>query len=215
MNLAVKSGAMLARSAARGYRVVSYDELRTKATVVARSLLERYRGQSKHIVIAPILMGGGLPARLILDALAPFGIVGAVVPCQLQRYLGVARAGQAHILTPLPRRRIAGEIVVGVDDLVDGGETLRAFCAHATAQGAGRVDTAVLYAKPHSNLAPGHCAEKGVTQWLVLPGEEHDFMQHLASKDEAVRALPADETRAYFEELGMGGHIVSEWLALQ
>jgi hypoxanthine phosphoribosyltransferase len=211
----VKSGVELAQSATKGYRVVSYDELRTKASLVAGSLLERYRGHSGGIVISPILMGGGLPARLILDTLAPFGIVRAVVPCQVSRYTGVAQAGAAKILTSLPRSRVGGVVVVGVDDLVDGGETLRAFCAHASAQGAAIVDTAVLFEKPRSTFVPGHSAEKGVTQWLVLPGEEHDFMHELTHMDKSVGGLSRSGQHAYFVRLGLSAHVVSEWLALQ
>ena len=202
-------------SGRHGYRVVTYDELRLKASQVARSLRERYSGRDGGIVIAPILMGGGMPARLILDALAGCDLVRGIVPCQIARYAGIGRGGRANMLLSLSRSRVAGRLVVGVDDLADGGETLRVFNAHAIAQGALEVDTAVIFSKPGTSFTPGHVAETGVTQWLVMPGEENAFMTEVYRGDREVASMAPRDLQNYFEVLGMPVRAVLDWLAMQ
>jgi hypoxanthine phosphoribosyltransferase len=159
--------------------------------------------------------GGGLPARLIVDALLGFGIVRAVVPCQIRRYSGVERGGATKVTLALDKRRVRGEVVIGVDDMVDGGQTLAAFRAHGLDQGASEVDTAVIYVKPGSIEAPGFFAEDGVRQWLVMPGEELDFMSELVRTDSEVRRLSASEARLYFEALGFAHDTVADWALLR
>ncbi len=214
MKTIVKSGVDLARVHAGRFRIVSYGELRAKATEVAGKILEKYRNVPEGIVVAPILGGGGLPARLIVDALLPFGLVKAVVPCQIRRYTGMEGDGAAELLLKLAADRVKGRTVIGVDDLVDGGQTLEAFVEHAGAVGARVVETAVIYAKPHSTFVPDYVAEDGVLHWLVLPGEEHAFMQELAGSENDVESLGAQEQARYFEELGIDAAIVNQRLKL-
>jgi len=215
MKPAITSGELLARAHAGRFRIVPYEELRSKATEVAGSIFEMYGASGEQVVLAPILMGGGPPARLIADALLGFGIVRAIVPCQIKRYTGLAKGGEAKMLVSLPRTRVKGLTVIGVDDLVDGGQTLAAFKLHAASMGAAKVDTAVIYAKPHSVERPGHCAEYGVTEWLVLPGEELDFMDELRLVDPDLQTFSDEEISSYFEALGFSRSIVADWLALQ
>lgn len=215
MTPAIKSGADLARAHAGRFRIVGYDELRSKATDVAGSILQKYDTTESAIVVAPILMGGGLPARLVVDALLGFGLVKAVVPCQMRRYTGVGSAGKTQMLIEMDRRRVEGEMVVGIDDLVDGGQTLAAFRKHALLRGAAQVDTAVIFAKPHTIERPGHCAESGVTEWLVLPGEELDFMDELTMSDPDLQVFGEEQRAAYFGELGFSAQVVADWLRLQ
>jgi hypoxanthine-guanine phosphoribosyltransferase len=196
------------------FRIVAYDELRRLATVVATQILRRYGTTRSGIVVAQILMGGGVPARLVIDALLPSGIVAEIVPCRIQRYSGVGTAGEAVLSVRLAKRQVAGRVVIGIDDLVDGGQTLIAFVEHARAQGAARVETATLFAKPSSIVTPDYCGEKGVDEWLVLPGEECDFMSELRTLEPAVGRLEAGELSAYFEALGFRPEVVSDWMRL-
>ncbi len=215
MTLPEKRGEKLAQQHAGRFRIVGYNEVRAKATDVAEAILRRYGGADRQVVIAPILGGGGLPARLVVDALLPFNMVKAVVPCQIRRYSGLGSGGETELLVPLSQERVRGEIVIGVDDLVDEGQTLVAFRRHAIERGASEVETAVIYAKPHSVFVPTFCAEGGVAQWLVLPGEEHTFMSEVAREDAELKALENEELKLYFETLGLDQRIVSDWLRLQ
>ena len=194
--------------------MVDYAELRRHATGVARQILERHSGTAFKVIIAPILLGGGLPARLVVDALLPYNLVDDVTPCRIQRYSAVGIASETVISMRLSAASIAGKILIGVDDFVDGGETMQAFVEHATATGAAHVETAVMFAKPHSTVVPDYVGEFGVTQWLVLPGEEHDFMHSIKQSDSQVQALNPAETAMYFEELGIDSATVNEWGAM-
>ena len=213
MHSASSQGTDLARRHAGRFRVVSYEELREKAMVVADQILADYSGQ--QIVAAPILMGGGLPARLVIDALLPFGVVGDIVPCRLRRYTGLAEAGEVTFSVKLPKRRVSGQIVIGMDDLVDGGQTLEAFREHALSRGAKEVHEAVMFEKPQSSLKPKYCAERGVPEWLIMPGEEHEFMRMLRDVDLEVAELPADALSDYFVALGLPKATVVAWQRLQ
>jgi len=84
MNSHLGRGDKLAKHHASRFRVVSYEELRDKATVVAGQILARYKDQPDSLVVVPILMGGGLPARMVLDVLMGYGVVHGVVPCRIR-----------------------------------------------------------------------------------------------------------------------------------
>jgi hypothetical protein len=53
-----------------------------------------------------------------------------------------------------------------------------------------------------------------VGQWLVLPGEEHDFMNQLYLGDALLRALSPLTLGSYFVELNLPRPVVEDWLAL-
>jgi hypoxanthine-guanine phosphoribosyltransferase len=208
-------GAELAEAHKGRFRVVGYSELRAKTTAVAAQILERYGSERHGVVIAPVLMGGAMPARLIMDAMLGHEIVAEVAPCRIRRYEGVGQAGEAEITMPLLPSQVKGRVVIGVDDLVDGGQTLAAFRAHALAQGASQVDTAVIFAKPHSTEVPGFCAEDGITEWLIMPGEELDFMDQVAQADVEVSKLSEEEQAVYFRTLGFDEDCVRGWTSVR
>jgi hypoxanthine-guanine phosphoribosyltransferase len=205
-------GVNLAELHAERFRVVPYVQLRRYANVVAEQMLEAYRGQK--IVAAPILMGGGMPARLIIDALLGFNIVTEVVPCRIRRYNGIGTAGVAEFTVELDEAQVRNRIVVGIDDLVDGGQTLATFRMHAIERGASEVTEAVIFEKPNSTIQPRFCAERGVIQWLVMPGEENDFMTTISQTDPEVAVLAMTEKLAYFETLGILRQTVDDWSKL-
>lgn len=209
----IHDGAALAVQHAGKYRVVGYAELRAKASKLAEQILRAHGGQPDSLVLAPILLGGGLPARLVADTLMASGLVHDVAPCRIRRYDAVGRSGQLEFALPLDAKAVAGRIVIGIDDMVDGGETMAAFLEHARTQGAAEAEAAVIFAKPHSTVTPDYCAEAGVTEWLVMPGEEHDFMTHVSRTDHAVRGLDASEARRYFVALGLAAGAIEQWQA--
>ncbi len=192
------------------FRVVSYLELRMLCTALARQIFEAYVG-GPGIVICPVLMGGGIPARLVTDALLGSGLVSDIVPCRIKRYSGVGEAGEAEFTLPLDPKRVKGRIVIGIDDLVDGGQTLEAFTRHANEFGSLEVQTAVIFAKPGSTHQPKFVAEAGVTQWLVMPGEEMDFMQEIVGIDTEVGEMKPSAQAAYFVGLGLDAAVVRDW----
>ena len=204
-------GSILAKRHAGRFRVVRYAELRATATRVAVQILAEHVATFENVVIAPILMGGGLPGRLVIDALLPYGVVADVTPCRIQRYSAVGVTTNTEITIGLVAGSVASKTVIGVDDLVDGGETMAAFIEHAHAAGAAVVKTAVMYAKPGSTVKPDYVGEQGITQWLVLPGEEHDFMHTIKQSDPDVGSLSNSATVVYFHELGFDKITVQEW----
>lgn len=209
------AGTQLAQAHAGRFRVVGYAELRAKATEVAAQILADIKPGAEQIVASPILLGGGLPARLVVDALLPYGVVSEVVPCRIRRYSGVGEAAEAEFTLELASESVRGRTVIGIDDLVDGGQTLEAFMAHALERGAKAVEAAVIFAKPSSTVTPKYAAERGVTEWLVLPGEEHDFMSEISETDAEVGALEAEDMRDYFTTLGLESETVESWQNLQ
>jgi hypoxanthine phosphoribosyltransferase len=211
MDKHVTGGALLARRCADRYRITGYGEVRSKATQVASQILEVHGNNPDSLVIVPILFGGGPPARLVVDALLGFGVIHEVVPCRIKRYAGVGKPGLVGFTLPLRTQDIADRIVVGIDDMVDGGETMMAFVEHALQAGARTVETAVIYSKPQSRFVPDYCAESGVTEWLVMPGEELDFMNNISRSDEQVKQLSAIEMGRFFIGLGIEAQIVEDW----
>lgn len=211
MNRLEIDGAALAQHHAGRFRVVLYAELRAKATEVAAKILADRARYPRGIVLAPILMGGGLPGRLVADALLHTGLVNDITPCRIRRYEGVGKAGQAEYTIRLPRDKVKGQVVIGLDDLVDGGETALAFYEHAKAQGARQVEVAVIFVKPQTTTTPRYFAEAGVSQWLVLPGEELSFMQELSLNEDEVTGLAVAQQREYFEALGFSSATVAQW----
>jgi hypoxanthine phosphoribosyltransferase len=211
MNSQQGLGDKLARKHAKRFRVVGYEELRDKATAVAGQVLRRHKDRPDSLIVVPIMMGGGLPARMVLDVLMGYGVVHAVVPCRIKRYTGIGEAGEAEIMVELSESQIQGRVVLGVDDLVDGGQTLVAFRQHTLGLGASAVEEAVIFAKPHSVAVPTYCAESGVEEWLVMPGEEHDFMRTIVKADAEVGELPPNELAGYFTGLGLPLATVRDW----
>lgn len=208
------AGKLLARRDSGKFRVVSYDELRSVATRVAIAIADDSAKFGGEVVISPILMGGGPPARLILDVLLGLGMVRSVVPCQISSYTAVGQPGYLKMTLKLSKPAVKGRVVIGIDDLVDDGRTLEAFRQHAQDLGAAKVLTAVIFSKPHSRVQPDYCGVSGVTEWLVMPGEELDFMSGLIGMDQDLASLSPQEQAEYFRELGLPARVVSEWAQL-
>lgn len=204
-----EDAAQLAHAHKDRFRIVPYPELRDRATHLAEQLVRS--GITSEDVVVPVLMGGALPARLVLDAMTMHGISPDVAPLRIVRYEGVGRAHEPRVDLGIEGSRVAGKRIVAVDDLVDGGQTLAFAEQYVLNLGAESFAAAVCYQKPTSRYNPKFVAERDVLPWLVLPGEEYDFMTEISTADEMLREQPEAIVRAYFRGLGLSRAIVSAW----
>jgi len=121
---------------------------------------------------------GGLPVAMVVS-----DRLGAKVDfINVKSYTGLGTRTAPKILTTITEQ-IRGEQVLLVDDIVDGGDTMRTVTDYLATKGPAAVKTAALFTKPWSSLRPDFSLSV-VEGWVVFPYERGE-----------VRRLRAKRTR--------------------
>ncbi|QTE30528.1 phosphoribosyltransferase [Pengzhenrongella sicca] len=142
--------------------VLGWDEFGAAARELARAVLAS--GFVPDVVVA-IARGGLLPGGAIAYALG----TKAVGTLNVEFYTGIdERLADPVVLAPLlDTAGLAGLRCLVVDDVADTGETL-ALVQRLVAVHCAQVRTAVLYAKPHSIVAPDFVWRR-TARWITFP----------------------------------------------
>jgi len=109
---------------------------------------------------------GGVPVAMVVS-----DRLGAKVDfINVKSYTGLGtRIRPPKILTTITEK-LQGEQVLLVDDIVDGGDTLRTVTDYLTTKGPAAIKTAALFTKPWSSISPDYSL--GVDDsWVVFPYE--------------------------------------------
>lgn len=142
--------------------VLDWDGLGTASRDLATAVVAS--GYDVDVVIA--VARGGLPAG---GAIAYALGTKAVGTLNVEFYTGVdQRLAEPAVLPPLlDTAALAGLRALLVDDVADTGETL-ALVQRLMAEHCAEVRTAVLYAKPHSVVAPDYVWRR-TDRWITFP----------------------------------------------
>ncbi len=134
------------------------------------SLVERLakkistRGSTYDLVIG--IARGGIPVAMVIsDRLGT-----RVDIVNVKSYTGIAERLKPKILSTLTED-ITGKKLLVVDDLVDGGETMRTVVDFLGLESPAKIATAVVFRKPWSKFNPDFFVET-VDEWIVFPWEQ-------------------------------------------
>ena len=137
----------------------------------------------KPDVIISIARGGLVPARILLDLLAPYDF--AMI--QIEYYTGINQTKQEPILKQCLHIELTDKKVLLVDDISDGGRSLQLAKSHLQKQGAKEIKIATLYSKPGTITTPDYY-EKQTSHWIVFPWDAKETIKKILQNHEGRRA---------------------------
>jgi len=179
--------AILGRAAQLADRETVDRVLDRMASEITRDLAGR-----DPLVLA-VMIGGLVPAAWLLQRLE--------FPLQLDyihatRYRGGTRGADRIDWIARPRTRLAGRVVLVIDDILDEGHTLAAILEDCRARGAAEVRSAVLVEKQHGRRVEGLQADyTGMrVEDRYLFGCGMDYHEH-HRQHAAVYALAGEDDR--------------------
>ncbi len=144
------------------FRHISWAEYGNLVEKLAKKVSAR---RQRYDLVIGIARGGMPVAMVISDRLgAKVDIV------NVKSYTGIAERLKPRILSTLTED-ITGEILLVVDDLVDGGDTMRTVIDYLSLESPNKITTAVIFKKPWSKFEPDFFVEV-VEDWIVFPWEE-------------------------------------------
>ena len=122
---------------------------------------------------------GGLPVAMVVS-----DRLGAKVDfINVKSYTGLGTRTKPRIVTTITEQ-IRGEQVLLVDDIVDGGDTMRTVTDYLTTKDPAAIKTAALFTKPWSSLRPDFSL--GVVEaWVVFPYERGEVRRLRASSTQS------------------------------
>jgi hypoxanthine phosphoribosyltransferase len=118
---------------------------------------------------------GGVPVAMVVS-----DRLGAKVDfINVKSYDGIGRRSKPRILTTITQD-IRGERVLLVDDIVDGGDTMKTVSGYLRTKGPEAIRTAAIFTKPWSSVVPDFTL--GVTEsWVVFPYERGEVKRLIKS----------------------------------
>ncbi len=136
----------------------------------------------KNPIIMCVMIGGMVPTGNLLPRL-DFPL--EVDYVHATRYKGGVRGGELTWLVR-PRANLAGRTIVVLDDILDGGVTLKSIVEYVEAQNAKKVYTAVLVDKHHKRV------ENGLEQadFVGLTLDDHFIFGYGMDYNEYLRNAP-------------------------
>ena len=161
------------------FRLVEEAAVRAAYDQMAQAINDDYGDQP---IVMLIVMNGGLVAATHVAERLQLPVVFDYV--HVSRYRGETRGGTLHWIAR-PRRELAGEHVLVVDDILDEGNTLAAIVQHCVDAGAASVRTAVLVHKLHDRRIEGVVAD-----YIGLDVQDHYVFGCGMDVDENYRHLP-------------------------
>jgi len=129
--------------------IYSQQQIETALDAMAASIHQQLH--DKNPVILCVMVGGLIPLGNLLPRL-DFPL--SVDYVHATRYRGATRGGEIH-WRARPSTDLTGRTVLVVDDILDGGVTLKAILEDCKQQGAEEVLSAVLVDKVHNRVAEG------------------------------------------------------------
>lgn len=119
---------------------------------------------------------GGLPvAMVVADRLAT-----KVDFINVKSYTDVGERTKPKILSTITER-ISGKRILIVDDLIDGGATMKSITEYLQKEKPRSMRTAVLFTKPWSTFVPDFYI-KVVDSWIVFPYERGEVRRSLENR---------------------------------
>jgi hypothetical protein len=151
------------------FEVLTWNRMYNVLLSLARKIL---RSGFVPDVIVGVSRGGWIPARVLCDLLsAP-----VLANIGVEFYTGIGKAGRRPRLTQPLSASVSGKKVLLVDEVTDTGESLKLAKEQIIKEGAKKVKTATVYAKPWSSIEPDYQGKK-TSCWIVFPWETKETIQ--------------------------------------
>lgn len=147
-------------------------------------------------LIISINREGMVPSRYVSDFLGRLPVVSMMV----SSYQGIGEQDDLEIIQDLGKEELEGKTVLLVDELTDGGETLKSVSNMIRQKGA-QVTTAVLIKKSKTIFSPDYWMEE-TDAWVVFPYEIRETMKALGGQINEDNNLK-EKLWAYFQDLGL------------
>ena len=185
------------------YEAPTWDKIYT----MLLGLADRIRkDRFKPDIIAGVLRGGWLPARVLSDLLSNPNLANVGV----EFYVGIAETKSEPKLTQPISLRVVGKKVLIVDEVADTGESLKLVSEHIVEKGAREVKTATVYYKPWSIVKPDYCS-KETSKWIVFPWEVKETVREITKKCEE-KGRSVDEEAADLSRAGIPMELVKRFM---
>ena len=135
-------------------------------------------------VIVAVARGGLVPARIHMDLLE----TKTFATMQIEHYSGINQHGKEPILKQCLNTPLTGKKALLVDDISDGGKSLKIAKAHLQEKGAEQVKTATLYVKPQTCMVPDFF-EKQTNRWVVFPWDAKETVSTILGQQKSKGAI--------------------------
>ena len=133
---------------------------------LVEKLAKKVSARRPHYDLVIGIARGGIPVAMVIsDRLGT-----KVDIVNVKSYTGIAERLRPKILSTLTED-ITGENLLLVDDLVDGGDTMRTVIDFLSLESPTKITTAVIFRKPWSKFEPDFFLET-VDEWIVFPWEK-------------------------------------------
>lgn len=157
-------------------------------------------------VIVGISRGGWVPARVLSDFLENPNLANAKV----EYYIGINETKKAPKLTQCLSTDVNGKTILIVDEVADGGESLKLATSHAVERGVREVKTATLYYKPWSIFKPDYYG-KETRRWIVFPWEINETVK-LICETNGANLSQVKEELAKLSDAGVSNRLINRFL---
>jgi len=133
----------------------------------------------KPDIIVGIARGGLVPSRILADLLETrdFAII------TIEYYVGIGKTQREPILKQCLHTQLTDKRVLLVDDVSDGGRSLRLAKKHLEQQHAKEIKVATIYCKPGTITTPDYF-EKETSHWIVFPWEARETITKVIQRTE-------------------------------
>jgi hypoxanthine phosphoribosyltransferase len=159
----------------------------------------------KPDVIVAIARGGLVPARIHMDLLETKNYAAI----QIEHYMGINQTAKEPILKQCLNAPLTGKRALLVDDISDGGKSLKIAKAHLQEKGAAEVKTATLYVKPQTCMVPDFF-EKSTCKWVVFPWDIKETVRTILQQQKNREA--ADEKIGKLVKAGLPKQLAEKFL---
>ena len=159
------------------FRYISWSEYGN----LAEALAEKVRANGKKYDLVVGIARGGIPVAMVVSDHLNVKIDFVNV----KSYNDIGKRATPRILTTLTEG-VQGKDVLLVDDLVDQGDTMAFMKRYLNDQKPGSLETAVMFKKPWSTVAPDYYLET-VSEWIVFPFELGEVGRQRAAMEDALK----------------------------
>ena len=136
---------------------------------IAEQLAKKIMDNGEEFDLAIGIARGGVPLTMVIaDKL---GVKMDII--NVKSYVGIAKRKRPNIVSTITSN-IKNLDVLVIDDLIDGGDTMKMIIKHLAKGKPNSLKTAVLFKKPESKFNPNYCL-RTVKEWVVFPWERGEL----------------------------------------
>ncbi len=178
----------------------SWPEIQKSCLLIAQRT--KSDGFQPNIIVG-VARGGWVPARLLADFLE----IDDLTNLGISFYEDIASTKKRPSITQPVTAKLAGKLVLMVDDVADSGESLRIGRDHLTRLNPLGLKIATIFKKPWSIVTPDYYTNE-TDAWIIFPWEQAESTRSLKEKLSR-EGLSAAKIRRRLLDTGLDRSIVN------